>query len=226
MCAHEMPDSPVAGGVLADEMGMGKTIQTIALMLQRRNDTQTWRREKLEKRPNTGLKETYSAPTSSMPDPPSEKNAPPSAPRGSTLVVCPVSAMTQWATEITSRTLPGSLSVLLWYGSDRRLATAAHLASYDVVITSYAVLEVEWRRINDRHKVVGWARTAASCAEKKLGSIALVRRILTHARARTHSHLHSHSHSPARAHTHPPPPHIHTHRWRVATAARSCYGAP
>ena len=44
MCAQEGPDSPVAGGVLADEMGMGKTIQAIALMLQRSNDTQTWRR--------------------------------------------------------------------------------------------------------------------------------------------------------------------------------------
>ena len=32
MCAQEGPDSPVAGGVLADEMGMGKTIQAIAFL--------------------------------------------------------------------------------------------------------------------------------------------------------------------------------------------------
>jgi SNF2 family DNA or RNA helicase len=85
MCAQEGAGSPVAGGILADEMGMGKTIQAIALILQKVAANRSWRGEA------TG--------------------------RGGTLVVAPVSAMTQWATEISSRCLPGSLSVLIWHGT-------------------------------------------------------------------------------------------------------------
>ena len=103
------------------QMGMGKTIQAIAAILQRVAESRAWR------------------------------GAAPG--RGGTLVVAPVSAMTQWAAEISSRTLPGALSVLIWHGPDRRLAAPEDLAKYDVVITSYAVLEVEWRRVNDLHKV-------------------------------------------------------------------------
>ncbi len=194
MCAQEGPDSPVAGGVLADEMGMGKTIQAIALMLQRRNDTQTWRR----------LRASATCAPPVHPAPPA-----PSATRGSTLVVCPVSAMTQWATEITSRTLPGSLSVLVWHGSDRRLATSADLASYDVVITSYSVLEREWRRVNDRHKV----SVCRACVRQArwLPGEWLQARQQRHAGTQAQTHTHTHTHTP---------------RWRAATAARSFYRAP
>jgi SNF2 family DNA or RNA helicase len=181
MCAQEAPGSAVAGGILADEvtatrarthtqthglcprqvdarmmlalpptppecancllkaptiwqMGMGKTIQAIAVILQRAAESRAWR------------------------------GAAPG--RGGTLVVAPVSAMTQWAAEISSRTLPGALSVLIWHGPDRRLAAPADLAKYDVVITSYAVLEVEWRRVNDLHKVSPCAKLACVRARR------------------------------------------------------------
>ena len=121
MYAQEEAESLIAGGILADEMGMGKTMQAIALILQRTADTRAWR--------DAGTR------------------------RGCTLVIAPVSAMTQWAHEISARTLPGSLSVLIWHGSDRHLASSEDLSGYDIVVTSYAVLEIEWRRVNNKHKV-------------------------------------------------------------------------
>ena len=42
---------------------------------------------------------------------------------------------------------------MIWHGADRHLASSAVLATYDVVITSYAVLESEYRRVQDQHKV-------------------------------------------------------------------------
>ncbi|KAF8000348.1 hypothetical protein HF325_005277 [Metschnikowia pulcherrima] len=76
-----------AGGVLADEMGMGKTIQTIALFMQ-----------DLTKRPN--------------------------------LVVGPTVALMQWKHEIENHTKEGKLK----------------LEEYDVILTSYSVLESVYRK--------------------------------------------------------------------------------
>ncbi|KAJ2779664.1 DNA repair protein rad16 [Coemansia javaensis] len=113
------------GGILADEMGMGKTLQTIALMLVNRGKP--------------------------------------------TLVVCPTVALLQWRAEIEAAT--DALSVYVYYGNARKGAAkaeaekaekaaeaaeaaeapaprdmAAVLQDYDVVLTTYAVMESEFRR--------------------------------------------------------------------------------
>lgn len=95
-------DGEFGGGVLADEMGMGKTIQTIALFMS-----------DLQKRPN--------------------------------LVVGPTVALMQWKHEIEAHTKAGSLSVLLFHGANR-ISTARELEQYDVILTSYAVLESVYRK--------------------------------------------------------------------------------
>ncbi|GEQ66775.1 hypothetical protein JCM33374_g438 [Metschnikowia sp. JCM 33374] len=91
-----------AGGVLADEMGMGKTIQTIALFMQ-----------DLTKRPN--------------------------------LVVGPTVALMQWKHEIENHTKEGKLKVLLFHGANRA-TTKKELEEYDVILTSYSVLESVYRK--------------------------------------------------------------------------------
>jgi DNA repair protein RAD16 len=90
------------GGVLADEMGMGKTIQTIALFMYDRS-----------KRPN--------------------------------LVVGPTVALMQWKNEIEKHTDPGSLKVLLYHGA-KRSNDVEELNQYDVILTSYSVLESVYRK--------------------------------------------------------------------------------
>ncbi|KAJ7283280.1 SNF2 family N-terminal domain-containing protein [Mycena rebaudengoi] len=87
------------GGMLADEMGMGKTIQVIALFVS--------------------------------------DNVKPN------LVVAPTVAIMQWRNEINAHT--DGLSVLIWHGAGRE-SDCAELAKYDVVLTTYAVLESSFRK--------------------------------------------------------------------------------
>lgn len=89
------------GGILADEMGMGKTIQTIAMLL-----------EEPRKKPN--------------------------------LVVAPTVALVQWKREIETHT-NCALKVLLYHGANRS-TDIDHLKEYDVVLSTYSILEIAFRR--------------------------------------------------------------------------------
>lgn len=59
-----------------------------------------------------------------------------------TLIVCPLSVMGQWERELSARTKPGTLSVLVYHGPSRPQDPAV-LAQYDVVLTTYATLAQE-----------------------------------------------------------------------------------
>ncbi|OCH85032.1 hypothetical protein OBBRIDRAFT_740586 [Obba rivulosa] len=88
------------GGILADEMGMGKTIQMISLLI-------------------------------------SDAGARPN------LVVAPTVAIMQWRNEIATHT--DGLKVLVWHGSSRE-SDIKEMKKYDVVLTTYAVLESSFRK--------------------------------------------------------------------------------
>ncbi|KAK4510862.1 U4/U5/U6 small nuclear ribonucleoprotein prp3 [Mucor velutinosus] len=99
------------GGILADEMGMGKTIQTIALLLSDK------------KKPN--------------------------------LVIAPTVAIMQWKEEILKHT-DNALSVHVFHGSNRT-KKQSDLEKYDVVLSTYAIMESAFRRQEYGVKKVGHA---------------------------------------------------------------------
>ncbi|CAL5211710.1 unnamed protein product [Lathyrus oleraceus] len=123
--ALEQENSVSRGGILADEMGMGKTIQAIALVLAKREFQQMSREP--DEHPHS---------------PGSSKVLP--AIKG-TLVICPVVAVTQWVSEIDRFTLRGSTKVLVYHGA-KRGKSAEQFSEYDFVITTYSIVESEYRR--------------------------------------------------------------------------------
>ncbi|KAJ6343399.1 hypothetical protein OIU76_005189 [Salix suchowensis] len=62
-----------------------------------------------------------------------------------TLVVCPVVAVTQWVSEIDRYTTKGSTKVLVYHGANREKSSKL-FHDYDFVITTYSIIESEFRK--------------------------------------------------------------------------------
>ena len=134
------------------------------------------------------------------------------APAGGTLVVVPVVALTQWRLEVLKWTAPSTLAVCTYHGPRReplpealarppathpqhasrgvvpQVRRGAHLPSYgryDVVLTTYATLEYEYRTAQAPLKVeraegnlphMAW-RPPSSCGHGVLASAFLMRQV-------------------------------------------------
>uniref|UniRef100_A0A3Q7HEA8 Uncharacterized protein n=1 Tax=Solanum lycopersicum TaxID=4081 RepID=A0A3Q7HEA8_SOLLC len=124
-------ESACKGGILADEMGMGKTLQAIALVLAQRD---------LKKATN-GSSILLSSPGTSQ-ELPTVKG---------TLVVCPVIGASQWLREIERCTTKESNKTLLYHGTNRGKFTS-NLEEYDFVITTYSTILADYRPKKSKQK--------------------------------------------------------------------------
>jgi DNA repair protein RAD16 len=76
------------------------------------------------------------------------------AARAGTLVVCPVIALLQWKTELEKFTEPNTFSIATYYGQDRtKQYPIQELVKYDIVLTTYQVLESDFRKMVSPNKV-------------------------------------------------------------------------
>ncbi|XP_059661087.1 DNA repair protein RAD16 isoform X2 [Cornus florida] len=123
--ALKQEESAIKGGILADEMGMGKTAQAIALVLAKREICREFR----------DLNILAPSPSSSL-ELPKVKG---------TLVICPVVAVIQWVNEIERFTSKGSNKVLVYHGTNRG-KNLHQFSEYDFVITTYSIVEAEYRK--------------------------------------------------------------------------------
>ncbi|XP_062123226.1 transcription termination factor 2 [Drosophila sulfurigaster albostrigata] len=77
-----------------------------------------------------------------------------------TLIVCPMSVMSQWAAEATTKVKHKELNVHTYHGPDRRAISVSDLRSMDLVITSYNTLVSEWKRFGSDSRLFSsrWER--------------------------------------------------------------------
>ncbi|RHY63881.1 hypothetical protein DYB38_006401 [Aphanomyces astaci] len=131
------PPRPCLGGILADDMGMGKTIMILALVVARTSVYTADRR---------------SLKTKFHDDDHTGKTKPDSV-QGKTLVVCPLSLLHQWKHEFETRA--PSLSVLVYY--ENKKLQSQDLCVCDVVLTTYGVVGSEFEHRSVIHNV-SWTR--------------------------------------------------------------------
>ncbi|KAF2087936.1 DNA repair protein, RAD5 [Saccharata proteae CBS 121410] len=128
------------GGILADEMGLGKTIEMLSLIHSHRVDT-----------PSAGSGDKGTS-VNDLPRLPKSSMAVESAPR-TTLVVAPMSLLAQWASEAEKASKPGTLKVMVYYGTEKtanlqQLCCDANAANApNVIITSYGVILSEFNQV-------------------------------------------------------------------------------
>ena len=84
------------------------------------------------------------------------------AARAGTLVCCPVIAITQWKAELEKFTEPGTLTIAIYHGPNRaKEFPLQKLIKYDIVLTTYQVLEQDFRKMVSPNKV-----TCPNCGGK------------------------------------------------------------
>ncbi|KAL5214658.1 hypothetical protein ABZP36_003810 [Zizania latifolia] len=111
--------------ILADAMGLGKTVMTIALILSN---------------PRGELSNYIESETGGARGRETRAHASRSSVRGGTLIVCPMALLGQWKDELESHSTPGALSVFVYYGGDRT-DNLRLMAEHSVVLTTYGVLQ-------------------------------------------------------------------------------------
>lgn len=138
------------GGILAEEMGLGKTVEMLALILLNRRcidgskgDIAVHSADNLEQRMLDTHLEDRPLETSMMElqDGSPTPRTLPLIKSAATLVITPPSILHQWANEIANHA--PSLRVFLYIDNAPSTISAEELSQYDIVLTTYAVLSKE-----------------------------------------------------------------------------------
>lgn len=139
------------GGILADSMGLGKTIMTISLLLTHSERDGSLSSASTNQSPNDNCEASLNSDKSPIPQKkPSKFSGFEKLMKkkallvgGGNLIVCPMTLIGQWKTEIETHAQPGALSLYVHYGQSRS-KDAKVLAQSNVVLTTYGVLASEF----------------------------------------------------------------------------------
>ncbi|KAI9345683.1 SNF2 family N-terminal domain-containing protein [Obelidium mucronatum] len=67
-----------------------------------------------------------------------------------TLIVAPTSLILQWRDELREKVKTGTFKVLVYYGKERKNKTVNSLKQFDIVITTYGTVAMEWPQVKKK----------------------------------------------------------------------------
>ncbi|KAI2624396.1 SNF2 family N-terminal domain-containing protein [Hypoxylon sp. NC1633] len=159
------PPPETLGGILADMMGLGKTLSILSLIASTLHEAGEW----------SGLAPVQpQAPhfPKKKGDPSGQFNVPTPQPLGltplkhnakATLLICPLSTITNWEEQIKAHIQPGQLTYYIYHGSNR-IKDPKRLAEFDIILTTYGSVASEVAARNKGRvgsyplEEVGWFR--------------------------------------------------------------------
>lgn len=112
----------VLGGILADMMGLGKTLSILSLIVGGLDEAQKW---------------------GERPAPDMDGEKPLIRNSKTTLLVSPLSTVANWEEQIATHIKNGTLTYYIYHGANR-ISDLNELAKYDIVITTYSIVSSEF----------------------------------------------------------------------------------
>lgn len=110
---RDTPPKQSLGGILADDMGLGKTLEVISLILSNRPT------DLVHQSPSSKEKKPKHDPFGFIKDTLEDDTSPPCTPSKATLIVCPLSTVSNWEDQIAAHVKDKKLSVLIFHGPGR-----------------------------------------------------------------------------------------------------------
>src|SRR4051812_21921516 len=129
-------------------MGLGKTIQMLALILNTKNEAIEFAKEhtvassssnssnSVAFSPSVSKNTSNSSELSSLPSKKlTDENLNKNLKSRGTLIICPLSTVANWEEQLASHVQEGTLSIYVYHGG-ARISDPSHLINYDIVITT------------------------------------------------------------------------------------------